>query len=156
VAVTGTVPDGDRRDGELVDRAYDGPGDWLDVRQACVRLGISERSLYRRINAGRLTRRPSQGGGIEVYVPPSGTPPEAPPDESGALPDGDALLLVERIVSPFHQTLGDLIRRNAELERENGRLQARLGELERRLTPPDTTAAPWWRRTWLWLMHEGP
>jgi len=72
-AVTGAAPVG----GEVLERAYDGPGEWLKARQAAIRLGISDRTLWRRVNEGKLKKRLERNQ-AEVYVPldgVAGTPP---------------------------------------------------------------------------------
>src|SRR5918911_5012329 len=48
-------------------------GEWLSPREAQVRLGISERTLYRRIGRGQLRKHDLDDGRIEVWVTVSST-----------------------------------------------------------------------------------
>src|SRR6266851_7485866 len=43
-------------------------GEWLSPPEAKQRLGISERTLYRRISGSRLRKRTLEDGRIEVWV----------------------------------------------------------------------------------------
>ena len=116
-------------------------GEWLTVRQAAIRLGVSERTLYRRVHDGTLRTRETVAG-REVWTPLSEMAGDARP-VSGTDDEERALVLVERFAMLTERQAGPLLERLEALARENGRLQARVTELEARLSTPDTgQAAP--------------
>jgi hypothetical protein len=142
-------------------------GEWLPVPEALRRLGIAERTLYRRLSRGYTQKRTGLGGRLEVWVaqtPATG----ATPDTSGHQQEeqaGRALALVERFnlavnqqVAPLLAMLNDrdaTIRDQAE---ELGRLRQQVQDLEARRMRQDVTGdasghpphpsesppRPWW------------
>lgn len=120
--------------GELVTPS----GQWLPRLVAKQRLGISERTLDRRLQAGQLQRRTSASGQIEVFIP--ATPPSS--DQS--------------LTSHLADALAPLVARNATQEQqlvalamEVGRLRAALAAAEARLAlppPRPDSAQSRWRR----------
>src|SRR5215210_8000686 len=71
-------------DGQVVDPNEGAPGSWLPIATAAHALGVSERTIRRRIERGQLKRRAHQDGHVEVWVP------EAAPDGvSAEMADSD-------------------------------------------------------------------
>jgi predicted DNA-binding transcriptional regulator AlpA len=95
-------------------------GEWVDLPTASLRLGISERSIYRRITRGTLTRRTGIHGRVEVWLPASIPVSDIVSDTSLTRPT-----LYERWHSEqeMHTAYMEAIARLAE---ENGRLKADL------------------------------
>jgi chromosome segregation ATPase len=145
-------------------------GEWLDTRAAMLRLGISERTLHRRLGRGELRKRGRPGGRIEVWAPlPAGrsaTEPNADIDRQAEQAER-ALALVERVNLAVSEQVAPLL---AMVERQQstirdqaeelGKLRQQVTDLERRLTgtdpltvgdgqggsPPEPmTRRPWWR-----------
>jgi len=152
----------------------DEPGAWLSIQDAARHLSVSERTIYRKADQGKLRRRTRQDGRVEVFVPM--TPPSDKSDESsdnGSQPS--ALLLVEHLTmaltrqaDSFNAELAASRQRIEDLARENGRLQAENDALRARHSPgasnltdmppnPSTepspqsepVSTPWWQR---WLL----
>jgi hypothetical protein len=128
-------------------------GEWLDTRAAYTRLGISERTLYRRIASRRYLKRDKGNGTIEVWIPADEPQvgPDSVIDTDGQAQAERSLALVERVnlavshqVGPLLELVRDQQERLGELERENGRLQAELAAV----TADRHDPKPWWRR-WL-------
>jgi hypothetical protein len=99
-------------------------GEWVDLRTASIRLGISERSIYRRIARKTLTGRQGMHGRAEVWIPMS--------DASMTHASED---MVNRY-SPLgrREMHAAYMAKIAELAEENGRLKAeneRLAHAER-------------------------
>src|SRR3954454_8631179 len=44
-------------------------GEWVSTNQALVQLGISERTLFRRLAAGKYRRRTLDDGRIQIWLP---------------------------------------------------------------------------------------
>lgn len=125
------------------------PGAWQTLREAQRRLGLSERTLRRRIARGELPRRRRSDGRLEVFLPLTAelTAPAAP---SAADPDQleRQLLLLDKLgemlrglLEPLQHDLREaraLVERlaleNGMLIRENALLKERLADLEQRLT----------------------
>jgi regulator of replication initiation timing len=127
-------------------------GEWLGPPEAEQRLGISERTLYRRIASGRLKKRALDDGRIEVWVsgPLTDADRHEHADENGQEPvigggatDGDrqatserALALMDRFnaalarqVEPLVQELADTRRQLVALAEQTGRLSERTEHL---------------------------
>lgn len=142
-AITDIPPDSDSQ--TLV-------GEWLGPPEAEQRLGISERTLYRRIASGRLKKRTLEDGRIEVWVsgPLTDTDRHEHPDENGHWPvtgdqppDSDrqvtserALALMDRFnaalarqVEPLVRELADTRRQLVALAEQTGRLSERTEHL---------------------------
>ena len=187
MAATDTMTDRDRHthidavhldDGTTVSATEsDGQGAWLSPRDAQVLLGISERTLWRRLARGQYEKRPREGGLVEIWVPtarPSMTEPAPVSDRQTQEESFErGLVLVDRFgqalaqqVAPLLQELAatreqlvDLAQENGRLSAENSALAARVAELEQRPATPvmvtvndrlETPAKPWWRRLLLW------
>jgi len=126
--------------GEVVDQSFSGAGEWLTPSQAASRLGMSERTLWRRIDTGKLQKR-IVSGRAQVYVPMAGTVPATNHAEEnqenavavpGRQPDMLALALIEEYRQQRQQDANHVSRLTArltELERENAVLQERLSRL---------------------------
>ena len=129
-------------------------GDWLPPSEAASRLGVSERTLWRRVDAGRLNKRLVRGR-AEILIPRSET--DGAPETDLAVPDapdhparGDSELMLA-ILGELReqrgsdgQTIVRLAERVGQLQAENEALTARLAHLEAR------ERQSWWRR-WLGL-----
>jgi|SRR5215471_16142060 len=136
-------------DGTIVPAPFDGEGEWLPPVEACARLGISERTLWRRVDAGRFEKRVIRGR-AEIWVPVAGTPSvsqavagmaggvAAPPVPLEIVAEG-LHRAVEPLLAAWSQELAQrrsedrerAVRAEArvlELERENARLSATLVE----------------------------
>lgn len=164
VVVSGGVPDEPAVNGEVVDRAFAGPGRWLAVPLAALHLGLSERTLWRRINAGKLRQRAEDGRTL-VYVPLSGAVPDgaAPlagtaPDGggalaplSGAVPDGGlAVAIVEELRRQHEEATEQLARKDvllADLQYRLGRTEAERDALRAATERP---RRPWWQVWQVW------
>jgi hypothetical protein len=141
-------------------------GEWFIPSEAATRLGISERTLWRRVNKGRLHRRIVRGA-AEVFIPAGSrtalTQSGIPTDD---LPDMGAMIeVVERSERALLKAVVEEIKRS--WERDVARLAAltdtslvqsrRLGELTIRLEHEqaenarltaelDRARQPWWQR----------
>ena len=140
--------------------ASDGPatdsqpliGEWLSPPEAEQRLGISERTLYRRIARGRLRKRTLDDGRTEIWVsvPATDAGSHAPSVEYGRgaanadystdsdrqQPSERALALMDRFnaalarqVEPLVRELADTRRQLVELAEQTGRLTERTEHL---------------------------
>ncbi len=140
-------------------------GSWLTVQEAMLRLGISERTLFRRLARGRLRKRTRDDGKIEVWVTSESTVSAGGSVEAGtpagsaagsnriaphdARDDGGsrALLLLEqfgelvtRQMTPVMGELSGMRQQLIAMAEENGRLKAQVQELERRLAEANASA----------------
>lgn len=158
--VSGPAPD--ITTGEVLSKAYAGPGEWLPIAAGAYRLGVHERTLRRWLDEGLYQRRSAKGR-TQVFVPLSGPAPDSPdsePDTSGDPPDTtldvsrpapDALgLAILEEMKRQDQEKTERLTRQAE---EIGKLKAELAASEARaaLLDADLKAArdrPWWRRIW--------
>ena len=159
----------------LTDSDRQAAGVWLPLRDAAARLGLSERTLHRRIRTGKLKKRATLSGRLEVWVP---GPTDAPasvgrPSVADGLSDADGraerqLAAIERFNAAVSQQVGplvDLVERQqrtiAEQAEELGRLRAELARLTvaDRMADSDGRAEfanrladphPWWAfwRAW--------
>jgi hypothetical protein len=126
------------------------PGEWLAPSVAAARLGVSQRTLDRRIASGKVTRRIRPNGTTQVWLPLSAVPTVT--DEMAAN-DGQeqaerALALVERVnlaVNEQVRPLIDLVERQQaqllEQAAELGRLRSENAVLQARQTMADEMAA---------------
>lgn len=148
--------------GEVVSDAYVGDGEWLRVGPAAARLGISERTLWRRVRAGALQKRGTHDG-LEVWVPLAGTapvtegsPPRPAPRTTLAvagMAGAVTLAVVEELKRRLDadgerlSTLTDEIR---GLERSTGRLTAErdaaLADRDRLADELARRSRTWWQR----------
>ena len=123
------------------DNGHDTPASraWLDTRAAMAQLRVSQRTLYRRIAQGQLTKRDRQDGRIEVWVTPLDDTAMAD-DRQRQRHDDDsperAIVLVDRFnqalsveMQPIMAELAETRRQLVDLARENGALQAELDAL---------------------------
>jgi len=148
----------------------DSQGAWLSTRDAQQALGISERTLYRRLARAQYERRVRADGQTEVWVA------TAQPLVTDAGPSRDShaeqiergLVLVDRFsqavaqqTAPLLQELAATRQQLVDLAQENGRLSARVVELEQRLSVTVTVSVsdgqaaatpprPWWARLLAW------
>jgi hypothetical protein len=130
--------------GEVVDQSFAGNGEWLTASLAAARLGMSERTLWRRIDAGKLRKR-MVAGRAEIYVPLAGTLPateqteETRPPESiavSAVSDTLALAIIEELRAQRLADAERLTSLTADTQRQAetiGTLKAEAAELRRQL-----------------------
>lgn len=126
--------------GEVVSTP-DTSGEWLSPPAAADRLGMSERTLWRKVSEGRYQKRVvNRRAEILVPVPVTGATEEnqenalVAPDRA---PDSMALAVIDELKQQRRQdneTIASLTGRLTALERENAVLKERL--------------TPWWRRLW--------
>jgi hypothetical protein len=159
--------------GDVVDAGDRQPGDWLPPAAAASRLGVSERTLWRLVKAGRYHRRVADRKAM-ILVPTTAPPPDTSATSgSPIVPDtvtrelsGNLSGVTDSAVSAIvgelrrqHESSLALIAQQAEtigrLTAENEALKAAQGALEAPgLTePPDPTtegSVPWWRSWWRW------
>lgn len=152
--------------GEVVDQSFSGDGEWLAPNLAAVRLGMSERTLWRRIDTGKLRKR-LRDGRAQVYVPVAGRAPDTEDAPvAGRVPatDGSALATVTPDNQAFSLAVIEELRRQHQetldiIERQSGQiadLSRQLGssETERDVLCAELLLArrPWWRR---WIDSQG-
>lgn len=133
--VSDTAPDTDAPiSGDVMSHAYSGPGEWLPIQLAAIRVDLSERQLRRKIRAADYRFR-IRDRRTEVYVPMSDTAPDMVVRENETAlavsdtSDGDlARALIERLTR--------LTDRTVELERENAALLAQA-KADRRVSDAD-------------------
>lgn len=132
-------------------------GVWLDLRAAQHRLGVSERTLHRRIATGKLRRRTRLDGRLEVWLPaaPGPTLSDEMTDSVSTTDHERQLVIVERfgetirgLVEPLQRDLAEargqverLARENGELSERTRHMEARVAELEARLLASETSGA---------------
>jgi hypothetical protein len=132
-------------------------GAWLDVTQACAYLGITDRTLHRRVARGEIKRQVLPGRHSEFWIPGATrqeTSSDTTPDERGGMLAPRDLLEAVLTASRQEQALliEELTRSRQQLTEqaeEIGRLKAELeAERERHNVSADTDTArpPWWRR----------
>jgi hypothetical protein len=117
-------------------------GEWLPLAEARLRLGLSERTLRRRIASGRLPKRLRADGRVEVFVPFAGRPVLA---EDGRAEETERQVdllnrfseAVRTLLEPLQHDIREarhLVERlayeNGMLIQENTQLKARLTALE--------------------------
>lgn len=132
-------------------------GAWLDVAQACTHLGITERTLFRRVNRGEIQRQILPGRRSEFWIP-GGTRQEVSPDTPQDEPRGMLALrdLYEAILTSSRQEQALLIeeltrsrQQLTEQAEEIGRLKAELAaERQSQKVSDDTPDTPPYRRRW--------
>jgi hypothetical protein len=141
------TPDSMPVTGEVVDESFAGKGEWLAPPLAAIRLDISERTLWRRVDAGKLRKRIISGR-AQVYVPLSGVMPataesrenaEENRENVGVVPVTPPDTLVPAVIHELRvrreqdtSTIASLTARLTELERENAVLQHKVIEHEKR------------------------
>ena len=123
-------------------------GEWLDVSGAMARLGVSERTIRRRVANGKLQHRKRPDGRLEVWVAGHADRQMSPATDRRAAENDQlarSIALVERFNLAVHDQVVPILsqleaaqRLITDLARENGRLQAKVEELERRLSAPDS------------------
>jgi uncharacterized protein with von Willebrand factor type A (vWA) domain len=115
------------------------PGAWVELREACRQLGLTERSLYRRIRAGKLHSRRALSGRTEVFLPlmDGMTSSDVVADVVGpASPDRQIAILerfgetIRALVEPLQHDLREAREQIMWLARENGQLSERNKQLE--------------------------
>lgn len=135
-----------------------GQPEGISVLEAAAALGLSEKSIYRRIKAGKLhavKRRTTTGYEWVVYLsgPPAAQDTAPASDDQGtaivpvAGPSGRADAAVSRLFERHERVTlayGRLKERYEALERENDELRALLADDVQASTPPEYV--PWWRR----------
>jgi len=137
--------------GEIVSEAFDGPGDWLPPADAARRIGVSERTLWRRVNAGQYQRKVVSGKAV-ILVPLAGSVPNTAELAVPATPDAVTLAVIEELRRQHEESAERLTRQATKIEaqaEEIGGLKAqrdaekaRADDLARRL------AWRWWHRWW--------
>jgi len=114
-------------------------GEWLRRPDAASRLGVTERTLDNRIASGKLKKRVSAAGLVEVLVPLKTEDEQAQ----------KALLILDRYnnslaqqLHPLVEKYADLVDKYAQTTEENGRLKAKLEEAEARILALTTPSPP--------------
>lgn len=139
-------------------------GEWLSLRAAADRLGISEKTARRRVKRGDLQGRQvstQHGQAWEVWVAQR-VPTAGRVDAEGTPPvQGPELLEALRLIERQQQTIMELSGRVGYLQAELGQARERILALEApkvdQVTANDAEAVseaperPWWRRAWGWL-----
>jgi hypothetical protein len=134
-------------------------GAWLDTAQACAFLGITDRTLFRRVSRGEIKRQLLPGRRSEFWIP-GGTRQETHPDMRQDEPDeslavmSQQLALLERQgeitalqIAPLMDELTRSRQQLTEQAEEIGRLKAELdAERGRAKLSDDTKRQPWWQR----------
>lgn len=136
-------------EGEVVSHAYDGPGEWVPIARAALNLGISERTLRRRLdNPDPPYRERLIDRKTHVFMPTvSGIPPDTP-SATGKEPDSAALAVPDKTDTLGLALIEELTQRRVSDTETISRLTARLTELERENAVLQDRLTPWWRR-WL-------
>lgn len=115
-------------------------GRWLTIQEAAHHLSVSERTIYRRADSGKLLRQTHPDGRVEVWIPdaPLTEPSDVSPD---SVSQERAVILVDRVSAAVSRQLEALTveltasrERIEVLARENGMLGERVVGLERELT----------------------
>jgi hypothetical protein len=150
------IPDPPVTSGEVVNTP-DVTGEWLSPASAASRLGISERTLWRHVNAGRYHKR-IESGRAEVLVPigsATGAPDNSAMPPMPAVPDADrqmSLALLGELRRRLDEEADRQRRLTVKTERqaqEIGRLQAQLdAERRARAEAERRRARRWWE--WWW------
>lgn len=130
-------------------------GAWMDIVSACTALGVTERTIQRRVMRGEIQRRTVSGGRAEFWI---ATPDMSPAtsDRPSDAPGGMLALLdrqealIDHLSDLARQQQAPLLETIREQAEEIGRLKAELtAERERRALTGDTSdtaRASWWRR----------
>lgn len=137
-------------------------GEWFSPSVAAARLGISQRTLDRRIAAGKLRRRVRPNGNTQVWLPVADSASVADRSADRMADDGSqdqaerALALVERVnlaVTQQVQPLIELVERQqrtiADQAEELGTLKVELRLVREQLasstrpTPPNANTSGW-------------
>src|SRR4051794_16586004 len=118
------------------------PGEWVSVREAARRLGVTPKAVRDRIKHGSLQARPKGNLGREVLLPPGlvtrETTEELPGESAAALP-GEVVELLKEMAELRHElgrAQGELaaeLRRSADLTATVTALRAELTEARRPL-----------------------
>ena len=111
---------------------------WLRKAQAAAHLGVSEKTVENRINAGKLRKR-VQAGVVEILCPPRDVETEAT----------RALALVERYNEALAKQTLPLVSQIRELSETNGRLAAENEALRKELSESQAVSSQrrsWWSR----------
>lgn len=139
------------------------PHEWVSVREAARRLGISPETVRRRIEAGELVgEREALGGSrerfrvrMETPQGASGERPDMPmtpstldatetPTNASAL-TGRALEIMEALLRANAETFERQAETIADLRERAGRAEASLEAANAELT---RLRKPWWRKLW--------
>lgn len=132
--------------GEVVSEAFDGPGDWLPPAEAARRIGVSERTLWRRVTAGQLLRKVVSGKAL-VLVPVAGSVPNPSDLTVPDAPDGLALAVIEELRRQHDEAAERLTRQAGhieELERQTGKLEAERDQARAEVARMQSYS--WWKR----------
>jgi hypothetical protein len=143
---------------ELIEPA----GEWVGISEAARRLSVTERTVERHLQHGKLRKRTRENGRVEVWVSVGAETGQRDGgrDSDGALvPREDLLAAIREAVTARDETIVGIVSGHEALIRENERLRARVAELERMLPAPTATDTPTavptrptgWRRWWVWL-----
>ena len=150
-----TDDDGQAVEGEIV--GPEGDGQWLPVPAAQVALGIPQKTLYRRVERGKIPSRKNADGRIEVWVP------NVAQQEQRLSPIvGVNTVDVRELLAPLAQALSDSQRealtateRAVIAERDLQAARAEIEALKVRLSRsrPGRIEAlrSWWR---FWILGE--
>jgi hypothetical protein len=146
--------------GELLESSEEPAGDWLPPAAAALRLGVSERTLWRMVKDGRYHKR-TERGRAEVLVPlpdNSATAPEASLLAVRQAPDTSlSLAILDELRRQREEDTGTIVRQAEEIGRLRSEVEAERRQADsdrQRLTAERDAAArelevlrsrPWWR-----------
>ena len=123
-------------------------GRWARLREASAALGVSERTLRRRVQAGAAEGRQVAtpfGPAWEVWIDSADPPPPSPVGAKGGRADPallEALHLVERLQSDYRAAEQRYQQQLIELAGRVGYLQAELAQARAALEAPKPEMAP--------------
>ncbi len=120
----------------------DPPGRWLSRKAAMAALGVTERTLQRRMRDGRVLTRQVSGNHVQVYVPDRDVKRQDSSQDSRQ----DTALAVERL--RLAEVADRFLARNAAQEALIRQQAEQIGALRERLRLAEEPPAPWWRGLW--------
>lgn len=144
--------------GEVVS-APDVTGEWLPPATAASRLGVSERTLWREVKAGRYHRRIVDRKALILVPDSSATPNEGATGLAVAPDTGASLAALVEMERRLSRQANTVTRQAVQITRLTERLEARAESLEWTQAQLDQARAeleamraraalPWWRRLW--------
>ncbi len=128
------------------------PGRWRPRLEAAKRLGITERTLQRKMKQGLVMKRHDEHGRLQVYVPDRQDSGHETVHDTAP----DTALAVEH--TRLAEVAGRFLARNAEQEALIRSQAEQIGALTERLRLAEQPPAPWWRALWQRLSghrHDG-
>jgi hypothetical protein len=132
---------------------------WVSLKQAAVRLGLSEKTIRRRVAVGRLEgRKLSTPTGPAWLIRVDDVPPTVPREGVGigtAAPTPDGLVELLRMLDERDRTIMELSGRVGYYQAQTEQLRETIRALEAPTMAPESTppaaavsrpaTRPWWR-----------